>query len=427
MSGAKRFSSGSAPGQTRRGFSLVELMVALTGGLFVSVIVFAMARQGTRFYQQETRVAEATLASTIGMQRLRADIGRAGYMSSAYIGAGASNDPNLCMNYAGSPVSLLGNMRSVQIIETNVDSSIDPGKSGIAPDIIQLSGAYQNSDRFIAGYLQMNAGLLAVPLQPNIGALARLRYLQITQTADKQALLTSLFPTGRLLRLVNQYGRVAYGLINSTNPTGDPTNALPTILLEAAPAIPLQGAANAACVFSGVGVEVNVVNFIRYRIASLKNYTTYSGSYGQLFASTLANSNPADAYRTELIREELNPADGSPFANTPPDIVAEYAIDLKFEGLVTPGTGPNQPTLAMTPGAGDIYAITTNTATGQPQRVRSLRARLSVRSREADRTSNVPAALAAKGRYRIAVGAAQPSFARVRTVQTDIAIPNHYF
>lgn len=423
MSGSKQFSSGLGPPHSRRGFSLVELMVALTGGLFVSVVVFAMARQGTRFYQQETRVAEATLASTIGMQRLRADIGRAGYMSSIFIDT-ANPDPNLCMDYSNSALVLLKKMRSVQITQnTAVGTNADPTKAGITPDTIQLSGAYQNSDRFIAGFLQANAGLLAVPLQPNIGALARLRYLQST---NQQALLTQLFPTGRLLRLVNQYGRVGYGLISSVIPNGGPANLLPTILLAAAPAIPLQGAANAACVFSGVGVEVNVVNFVRYRIASLKNDPTYSGSYGQLYNSTLANSNPADLYRTELIREELNPVDGLPFANTPPEIVAEYAVDLKFEGLVTPANGPNQVALAVTPAADDIYAIASNAITGQPQRVRSLRARLSVRSREADRTSNVPAALSAQGLYRVAVGASQTTFARVRTVQTDIAIPNHF-
>jgi len=421
MIGPMQFPSGTVPAKSRRGFSLVELMVALTGGLFVSVIVFAMARQGTRFYQQETRIAEATLASTIGMQRLRADIGRAGYMSSVFIGS-ANSDPNLCMDYSTSTLTLLANMRSVQITQnTTLGSDADPTKASITPDTIQLSGAYQNSDRFIAGYLQMNGGLLDVPLQPNIGALARLRYLQST---SPQALLTQLFPTGRLLRLVNQYGRIAYGLISGASPNGDPTNTLPTIILAAAPAVPLQGAANAACVFSGVGVEVNVVNFFRYRIASLKSDLTYSSSYGQLYNSTLTNSNPADAYRTELIREELNPIDGKPFANTPPEIVAEYAIDLKFEALVTPATGTNQTLLAVTPTAGDIYAITSSAATGQPQRVRSLRARLSVRSREADRTSDIPGATS--GRYRIQVSPVPSTFARVRTVQTDIAIPNHF-
>ncbi len=409
-----------------RGFSLVELMVALTGGLFVSVIVFALARQGTRFYQQETRVAEATLGATIGMQRLRADIGRAGYMSSRFIGNMGDSDPDLCMNYAGSSLSLLAKMRSIRIVaDANVSTNNqDLTRAGITPDRIEVSGAYQNPDRFIAGYLQNNGTYLAVPLQPNLGAMARLGYLTLT-AAGQDNLLASLFPAKRLLRLVNQYGRVAYGLINSVSRTGDPTGTLPTILLELNPSIPLQGAANSACVFSGVGVEVNVVNFFRYRIADLKKDAAYNSSYGQLYASTLSNTNPADANRTELIREELDPSNGDPFVGgPPPEIVAEYAVDLKFEGLVTPGVTAGQTSLALTPTAGNIYDIASIEPTGAPQRIRSLRARLSVRSRETDRNTNIPGA--APGLYRIAAGADATAFARVRTVQADIAIPNHF-
>ena len=48
------------------GFTLVELMVAITGGLFMSIVVFALARQGTRFYQQEIRAANASDPARIG-------------------------------------------------------------------------------------------------------------------------------------------------------------------------------------------------------------------------------------------------------------------------------------------------------------------------------------------------------------------------
>jgi hypothetical protein len=161
----------------------------------------------------------------------------------------------------------------------------------------------------------------------------------------------------------------------------------------------------------------------------MKNDSTYKNSFGQLFSS-LSDANPANAHRTELIREELDPATGNPFVTdppTPPEIVAEYAVDLHFEGLVTPPLTQAQNVLAMTPTAGSLYAITNDGANGlppQPQRVRSIRARLSVRSREADRSSNVPSSMT--GLYRIAVGDTANTFARVRTVQTDIAIPNHF-
>ncbi len=326
-----------------RAFTLVELMVALTGGLFISVIVFAMARQGTRFYQQESRMAEATLAATIGMQRLRADIGRAGYMASPFI----NSDPNLCTNLATLNVApLLQNLRSIQI-SSDATIAANPDLQGgaaapIVPDRIQLSGAYQNADRFIAGYMPPNPGVgnanISIPLQPNIGALVRYRYGAVG--TNNAALLDSLFPTGRALRLVNQYGRVAYGIIGSTTTTGGPNGALPAINMLAAPQIPLRGAATNICQFAGVGVEVNVVNFYLYRIADVQHSPTYSPLFGQLYAST---ANPWNANRTELIREELDPVTGVPFVQTDangvaqalaPEIIAEYAVELEIRGDV---------------------------------------------------------------------------------------------
>ena len=38
----------------------MELMVAMTGGLFLSIVVFALSRDASRFYQRESRVANAT-------------------------------------------------------------------------------------------------------------------------------------------------------------------------------------------------------------------------------------------------------------------------------------------------------------------------------------------------------------------------------
>ena len=277
----------------------------------------------------------------------------------------------------------------------------------------------------------MNGNVLEVPLQPNIGALARYKYVT---SINPGSLLSTLFPPGRLLRLANQYGRVAYGYIAQAVTNGGPHGDLPAIQLNVTapnPSIPLQGAANTVCVFSGVGTEVNVVNFYRYRIASLKTDPTYAATYGQLFASTLSHSNPADANRTELIREELDPGSqtSAPFAQAP-EIIAEYAVDLKFDVAATPRLQPGIAPAAFTepPATVDVYTITGLDATNadsRPQRVRSVRARLSVRSRDADRSANIPGAAA--GRYRIGVAPDQVhNFARVRTVQAEIAAPNHF-
>ena len=65
---------------------------------------------------------------------------------------------------------------------------------------------------------------------------------------------------------------------------------------------------------------------------------------------------------------------------------------------------------------------TTPSAGGTPQRLRSLRVRLSVRSREGDRDERSFAG----GLYRVGLGAngAAP-FARVRTLQADVMLNNN--
>jgi prepilin-type N-terminal cleavage/methylation domain-containing protein len=72
--------------QTRRrherGFTLVELMVAMVAGLFVSMAVFTLAKHASGFAMRQSRIADATLQSVIGFERLQADIARAGFLSS---------------------------------------------------------------------------------------------------------------------------------------------------------------------------------------------------------------------------------------------------------------------------------------------------------------------------------------------------------
>ncbi len=420
-----------------RAFTLVELMVAVTGGLFLSVIVFAMARQGTRFYQQESRISEATLAATIGMQRLRADIGRAGYMASANIAA----DSALCQNTAANGfTATMRSMRSVQISqETNegVTNNADlqsGAATPIVPDRILLAGAYQNADRFIAGALPPaplgGVASLAIPLQPGIGALVRYRYSLLSSSAQND-LLSSLFPTVRVLRLVNQYGKVAYSLILGTTATGGPASNLPTINIG--PPFPPLAGASPVCQFAGVGVEVNVVNFFQIRIANVQKELTDSKQFGQLYATS---ANPWDANRTELVREEIDPTTGQPFTVTgannqqtplPPEIVSEYAIDLRFQ-VIYASPWPNPIQLLTTSadsssGSTTVYSIAGAGAGTLPQSVRSVRTRLSVRSREADRNQPIPGT----GLYRLGITAnGVKSYARVRTLQADVALPNQF-
>ena len=57
-----------------RGFTLIELMVAMTGSLFFTIFVFMLSRDVAKFFQSQSRTSDTTLAAISGFERLRADI-----------------------------------------------------------------------------------------------------------------------------------------------------------------------------------------------------------------------------------------------------------------------------------------------------------------------------------------------------------------
>src|SRR5215831_8019287 len=96
-----------------RGFTLIELMVAVTAGLFVAIAAFALARQGSRFFQQEARVANAQFSATLGFDRLRADIARAGFLTTANV----QRDPFRCGSTATWPSPSMPSLGSIRIAQ----------------------------------------------------------------------------------------------------------------------------------------------------------------------------------------------------------------------------------------------------------------------------------------------------------------------
>jgi hypothetical protein len=413
----------SAPGRgsrARRGFTLVELMVAITGGLLVSIVVFALARDATRFYKRESRIGDASLGVVIGFERLRAEIARAGFLASPNI----RSDPSFCGDAAalGQLPGELGRLASVRIIQNATTSSAVLTSNGLSPDAIILAGNFQATDQFpIWGVSVDQTAGVRVSLQARIGPLARRNYLN-ANLDTRTALLQSLFPAQRALRIVDEAGRVQYGIISGTgDAAADPENgALPFITLAEEPALVYRTGSTTVCGLKSneLGV-VSVVNFVRYDVRSLSGVAGYSPLYAENLGAT-----PFDADRTELVRSELRADQQDTEIAGSAELVAERAVDLAF-GLTVAAAGSTLTTLP--PGDGGIgnYAGDVTGPNVQPERIRAVRVRLSVRSSEPDRAMDVDPDAGA-GLYRINLGAPGGSlpFARVRTLQADVALPN---
>lgn len=408
------------PPRGRRGFTLIELMVALTGGLMFSAFVFMLAKDTTRFYQNELRLSTATQNAVTGFQRLRTDIARAGFLSTPNL----SRDPSTCVNLM-SDAGFTGNQGLQRLATLSINTN-----GGDNQHSIDLMGSYASADTFPIRTVMAGGGGTQVYLQPQSGPMVRLVGQIVTPSQTQlNAALTNVFLPGRVLRIVDKAGAQQFGIITGV----DTTNvAQPFIQLSNAPAIRMKSSSAQPCGLRGTeaGSLVNVVQRIRY---SLQTLTDTDPDFGPLF-----NGAAADGVRQDLVRTELDWSDaGAPLDGTTRELVAEYAVGLHFRlTAADPAENYRIAPVVAAEFANFAGSPLTAPANAGPHRIRSVRALLAVRSSAPDRGADLlPDAEGpvADGIYRVNINAAAPDdgtpapaprFARVRTLQADIALRN---
>lgn len=441
MTTSRRTTRPRARASGQRGFTLVELLVAMAAGLIVSLAAFLLSKNATRFFQNEARASASHLAATLGMNRLTADLQRAAYLSSPNI----LQDPEVCQVPA-SPIGLR-RLAGISILRqgseflhaAELNQSI---ANGLHPDSIIIGGSLNSTELFEFRKISDETGDWVVELNPNSSAVQR----TLARAQGGGQSLTQIFAPHRFLRImVRGQEKFLYGVIVQVNVIGDPPIQI-SIALRADPGLPtLVGLADCGVTpggSTGDGGWVNVVSRVRYDIRS---------AAGTAYAPLVAPVTPAltgDNGRTELVRVELDEED-----QELPDtleLIAEYAVDLKFgistatEGTVPGVTNPQITRFPIT--AIDNASVYTNAAANDqsgamPQRVRSVQVRLSTRTRAPDRDVGFP--LGADGRrLRFLIpgvvasantfgdttpSGSPPVYARMRTLYADIALPNQAY
>jgi hypothetical protein len=274
-----------------------------------------------------------------------------------------------------------------------------------------LSGSYDAFDLFVARTVTQEAQPVVYLSRTSLG-MANIGYQPLTG-GDA---LARVFKAGRALRIVDDGGGVQFARISSV--TGGEN---PSITLASAPGVQFRSSSLVHCGVRGHGNDfVNPVNFIRYDIRSLK--TTH------LELAKMYKGGPSyEDTRRELVREEVD-VDGAADASTL-EVIAEYVVDLDFSLLVAANEGSPLERVSgddVATYAGDVEGLS---AGNGPQLIRAVHAWLSVRSQEADRTSELALTNTRPGPnlLRISVNptdATKPPFARVRTLQSTIPLPN---
>jgi prepilin-type N-terminal cleavage/methylation domain-containing protein len=403
--------------RARRGFTLVELLVAMAAGLVVAAAAFLLSKNATTFFQHEARISTAQLSATLGMARLSADLQRASFMSTPNI----QRDPTRCGAVPAAPVGLTS-LAGIRLEEDGSTATwggqlYQSTINGFEPDRILIGGSFSTTEQFPTQFIDRGGGGgHSIYLQTDAGAMARVRAGLLKGGDD----ITTIFAAGKMVRVVDLTGRPMFGVIAGTNISG--TNII--VQLEAGTPLQEKLDTNDCGVTGlGIGLMVNPISRVRYELRSLVGDPIYNSVVNPPVTTLTAAQKTAtgDVGRTELVRTELDAFD----APVSTELVAEYAVDLKFGLTIYDGTPkvlsrfPLPMTAANYVNGGDVSVA------GTPEKIRAVQVRLSTRARAPDRTTSLPTGPDGRlGRFLVDAALPPPAYARMRTLYADISLPN---
>lgn len=452
---------------TRRGFTVAELMIAVTAGLAVSAAAYMLSKTSLDVFQSEARMNAAQFSSMMGMNRLTADIKRAGFQTTPEV----ARDPAVCGRPGAGDVltTLLNGVRINDGVAASSYSSAGLVGAGFAaaaplrdlpaafgtnlraPDHLILSGNFSSSSNFRVAAVnasEIRLDVAQLPVQrlvlseraggPGICDVfggAPVPNATVVTTDDARP-VDAPFNQDLLIRFSSKNGQHRFATV--TGCTSTPSPLLPTTEQYTAVVLTVALPNDAPCIdATTAGTEtfyVNPVNVVEYALVpvhganSIETDPTFFGLPASMNAANgfaqedAALRNGTDDIggtrsRAALLRRQLDAA--GDFVPGSAEIVADYVVDLNFSARRVDNTGA----FIDVPFEGNIDAV------ARPNELRSLGVRLSTRARTADRSvgqTPVPAANQILGRFQVGDPAVVGSnaFARVRTMFSQVTLPN---
>jgi prepilin-type N-terminal cleavage/methylation domain-containing protein len=443
------------------GFTLIELTVALVAGLIVAMGIVGLSRSATATFHEEVRTAAAEASLRTAIDRIRADLQRAGYMSTGNIQADTSiakapTDPNNVQNIDPSMAGIL-QLAAIHLadkgsVTQNFLALSAKQSPAVAPDYIEIGGNMTTADQFEVAVVQPLSGncqrILLVPTSP---AMYRLNAVGATAAPTELRNVFQPVPaslsTQFIVRLVDDAGHSQYlatcpELVTAgfTTLTGAP-QPYPYVDIDATHT-PIRTAQGTQTVSSLNGYAagrawINPVQIVRWEITGPGGTDAEPAQYVNALDNLPQQPTTADPNKYDLMRTFVD-ATGTLVAQTS-EIVAEYAVDLDFAFTVDAGTdiqNPSLTTYGFDSTFNNVWAKNVAqfpSPTVGPQRIRAVRVRVATRAAQPDRTANVPVVNNASEEflYRYCVIAPCPTpadrvlrWARVRTMTSEVRLPN---
>jgi len=464
-----------------RAFTLVELMVSLVAGMIIAIAVVGLARTATTAFHEQVRLSSVEQNMRSAADRLRLDIARASFMGTGNIQL-AAFDANQQANVviplghgvarvigqsvaryastkdlAGIRVVPRGSYSAYAAIQALSDGPVN--LNNVKPDMLYLSGNFTTDEMYL-GHVSSNAGAcgggyqvqLNVLEDPAVGRLVN----GATSASDATRFVQNAFtpaPGVRFLaRVLDQKlcshiveiqdaAATTPGIVQINvcpDAGGRPGILRPTEITAGSGGGATQcgwgGAAPGGGVLGLQGEEVWISPLARVRwfIGPATDATLLTGAQ----QAALTPVAPGALNEVFLLFRQILDANEQPVPTLPPQIVGEYAVDLKL-GVVVDDAAQAPPNnmrvfeMDSDPGTGNIKQWTDlPTATAYngpgPQRVRAVRYRLAVRASVPDRPAQltgVPANYI--GRYCLGGGPpGDQRCSRVRTIVSEVALVN---
>ncbi|MEZ4409466.1 MAG: prepilin-type N-terminal cleavage/methylation domain-containing protein [Polyangiales bacterium] len=393
------------------GYTLVELMIAV---LITSIVVgslYSVSKQATETFNQQQRTAEMQLRLRFAMEQLRADIARAGFMSTP----NSFSDPRVCPK----PTTLY---QAVEVSRPAPRIPLPSENRFVNPVTLRLTGNYASVDEYsVAG---ITGGTIVLQNQTP-------QWARITSAAQFNRIFLGGAGGRRLLRITSPNGQSQFvQVIGGVYQTAS-SAALPQLLVTPPPVLVGDGSsgssAGAACGITGLGTGSTVapISMVEYAIDNI------STTLPELYSTDALEA----AAKTDLVRREFNLLPGPVEIPGSARVVGEYAVDLDVAlaidvgnplgsatGMVSMRTIPFSDT-TITQVVGSLSTVGTGTA--RPERLRSMIVRLSIRDRQQDPAFPWvarPASTYPLTRFRVFDD--RLGSARVRTLTTEVAVPN---
>lgn len=346
----------------RRGFTLMEIMVAMVAGVITVTVVYSLSRGTSRVLAEQHKVSQTQTALRLAMEQIRTDIERAGFLGTP------NSDAEQTCNLP--PSRLQAVIFQDDFYTANIPHAAE---HSVEADRLVLIGNYMTSGAYLLTGIADNTGS-TVAFQPTWQSFRRDFGVPFNQAAYDR-----VFADNRWVHITTLQGQHFFTQVRSRGTSG----AGPNIGIN--PALTPGGLCTVGL---ADGATIAPINAIEYAILNPRaplpaghggqSAAELSALLGNRTGEDDATRNAIEGLPSVLVRREVDPLTGAVVAGTT-RVVLEYAVEFDLGFDVDTTSGPNSnPTIRRLTGSNAQAVL--GPAGSAPQGLRTIEVRLSART-----------------------------------------------